>query len=91
MSMKNGRMIDENSQYSFLLSEDKQALLFNWKPIKGLSAQDFRKGIAEFAGQCKKHRPTRAVIDATALDQGSPAVAWLRAKNTDANEEAYAK
>lgn len=89
MSMKNGRKIFENNQYSFVLSEDQQALLFDWKHVKGLSAQDFRKGIADFAGQCKKHKPARAVIDATQLDQTSPAVAWLRAKNADTNEEAY--
>lgn len=91
MSLKNGSMIVENSHYSFVLSEDKQALLFNWKRVEGLSVPDFRKGIAEFAGQCKKHKPTRAVIDATKLDQGSPAVAWLRAQNADTGEEAYVK
>jgi hypothetical protein len=91
MSLKNGSMIDENSHYSFVLSEDKQALLFNWKHVEGLSVQDFRRGIAEFADQCKKHKPTRAVIDATELDQGSPAVAWLRAQNIDTDEEAYVK
>ena len=91
MSLKNVSMIDENSHYSFVLSEDKQTLLFSWKPIAGLSAQDFRRVIAAFADQCKKYRPTHAVIDATALDQTSPAVAWLRAQNIDAEEEAYAK
>ncbi len=91
MSLKNESVIDENSQYRFALTEDKQALLFKWKRVEGLSAWDFRKGITEFAAQCKKRKPTRAVIDATELDQSSPAVAWLRAQNADTNEEAYTK
>ena len=91
MSLKNANMIDDNSHYSFVLSEDKQTLLFSWKPIEKLSAQDFRRGIAAFADQCKKHKPAHAVIDATTLGQGSPAVAWLRAQNIDTDEETYVK
>ena len=89
MSVQNGKLLDENDAYSFVLSEDKQVLLFNWKHVKGLSVQIFQKGISEFAGQCKTHKPAHAVIDASALDQGSPAVAWLRSQSTDTDAEEY--
>ena len=89
MSERDGIVVDENKQYSMVLSEDKKTILFDWKFVAGLGAGDFRAGIIEFAGRCKKHRPTRAVISAAALDQGSPAVAWLRSQNVDADEEEY--
>lgn len=72
MSFENGQSIGENGQYGFVLTEDGTALLFHWKHVEGLSAQDFRRGITEFADRCKTDKPSRAVIDASALDQGSP-------------------
>lgn len=89
MSFKNGKIIEENERYSFVLTEDKTVLMFSWKHIEGLIVEIFQKGIAEFAAQCKAHKPTRAVIDAAELDQGSPAVAWLRGQNTDTDKEDY--
>lgn len=89
MSLENGSLIEENDQYRFVQSADKRALLFEWKHIDGLGIDDFRKGITEFASQCKIHRPVYAVIDAAALDQSSPAVAWLRAQDTGAGREEY--
>ena len=53
------------------------------------SSEAFQSGISGFAAQCKVHKPTRAVIDAAALDQDSPAVAWLRGQNADTEREGY--
>lgn len=89
MNYKNGTIIEENDQYRFILSEDNSVLMFDWKHIKGLVVENFQSGIIEFAAQCKLHKPTRAVIDAVELDQNSPAVAWLRGKNTDKAKDDY--
>jgi len=75
MSLNNGNTIEENKQYSFVLAGDKATLMFIWKPIEGLVVEQFQRGISGFAVQCKTHKPSRVVIDAAALDQGSPAVA----------------
>ncbi len=81
--------IAETAQYSFSQADNTEALLFTWKPTNGLGAQDFRAGIAAFADLCKTRRPTRAVIDARALDQASPAVAWLRGHDDGTEAETY--
>ena len=89
MGNKDGTTIEENEQYKFVLAENKATLIFSWNHIEGLSAESFRAGIAGFAAQCKAHKPQRAVIDAAALDQGSPAVAWLRGQDADTGKEDY--
>ncbi len=89
MSLESGKAIEENERYSFVLAEDKASLMFIWKHIEGLVVEQFQGGISGFAAQCRTHKPARAVIDAAALDQGSPAVAWLRGQNTDTGREDY--
>ncbi len=89
MNLENGKIVEENEKYSFVLTADKTVLAFGWKHAAGLAVEDFQKGIAGFAAQCKTHKPARAVIDAAALDQGSPAVAWLRGQNPDTDREDY--
>ncbi|WP_282605404.1 hypothetical protein [Pelagibius sp. Alg239-R121] len=89
MTVQIGKLLKDNSNYSFVQSEDKKLLLFNWKHVAGLSIQVFQRGISKFAEQCKRHKPTHAVIDARALDQGSPAVAWLRSQDVETTLEDY--
>lgn len=80
--------ITENEAYSFTRLENEQALLFTWKHVPGLEVAVFRTGIVEFAKLCAELRPQKGIIDATKLDQESPAVAWLRGQSATA-EEAY--
>ena len=89
MSYNDKNVLIENEQYCFSEYEDKSLLLFEWRYVEGLSIMDFRKGITEFADQCRLVKPTYAVIDAAKLDQSSPAVAWLRSQDTNKQEEKY--
>jgi hypothetical protein len=89
MTMENGKLIADNAQYRFVQSVDKKSLLFEWKHVAGLSTQDFRNGIDAFAQQCKEHKPNYALIDASLLDQSSPAVSWLRAQQLAGEREDY--
>lgn len=89
MGMENGQLLEDNGHYEFVLAEDRNTLLFGWKYVEGLSTEDFRRGISEFAERCRTHKPARAAIDARALDQRSPAMSWLRAQDTDTREEPY--
>lgn len=89
MIFEDGDLIEENEQYSFVLFDDRRVLLFSWKHIKGLVVENFQQAIARFAAECAARRPVHAVIDAVALDQGSPAVAWLRGHHRDNHIEDY--
>ncbi|MGH1541196.1 MAG: hypothetical protein ACRBHB_12290 [Arenicella sp.] len=89
MNTHTEKVLENNDYYTFYLTEDDAVLVFDWKPIKGLSINSFQSAIAEFAAQCEQHKPTRAVIDAAALDQQSPAVAWLRGQNNEEGEPEY--
>ena len=84
-----GKTIEENSQYKINQSVDNSELSFNWDHVEGLSINDFKKGIAQFATQCEANKPNRAVIDARNLDQHSPAIAWLSGQEKFADEEDY--
>ena len=86
MTLENGNRLVENEAYGFVLSEDQRVLLFIWKRVEGLSIELFKRGISEFAELCRNHRPSNAVIDAGALDQESPAVAWLRSSGVESTE-----
>ena len=86
MSVENEVVVGEHDNYSFAFIEKKNTMLFIWEYVEGLSIQDFRDGIATFAAQCKEVMADHVVIDAAALDQASPAVAWLRGENTDVDE-----
>ena len=88
MSVKNEVVVAEHDKFSFAFIEKKNTMFFIWEYVEGLSIQDFRDGIAVFAAQCKKVMADHVVIDAAALEQNSPAVAWLRGENTDV-EESY--
>lgn len=89
MYIRNGKIVEESSQYSITLNEDKTALIFSWQYIKGLSINDFQKGISEFAVECNNHKPNYAVIDASNFDQDSPAIAWLQDRITNSQKENY--
>lgn len=89
MTLANGHTIAQNEQYSFVANEDDTALLFDWKHVPGLSVRDFQKGIAEFAALCRARSPRHPVIDASALDQGSAAVAWLRGQDGATGDDLY--
>ena len=71
-------IIANETAYRFEMLDDRNTLLFSWKPLRGVDPALFRKAISEFAQLCKEHRPARGVIDAQALDQSSSAFAWLR-------------
>jgi len=87
MSNTNEKIIEENDQYSTIFNKNEMLLMFSWKYVKGLSLDDFQKGITECAIQCKECRPHYAVIDASVLDQHSPAVAWLHGQISNAQNE----
>lgn len=89
MSLENGTQLEDNAAYGFELSEDRKTLLFTWKRVEGLSVAIFKKGILEFAELCQSHGPAYAVINAAALDQMSPAVAWLRSQEGVSEPEDY--
>jgi len=89
MKIKNEITIEQNQLYDFRLIEGKSILMFIWKHSAGLSVQDFQEGIVKLATHCKTYKPARVVIEATELDQGSPAIAWLRGQNSDADIEDY--
>jgi len=63
--------------------------MFNWRYVEGLSVIDFQKGITGFAFVCKEYKPNYAVIDASELDQNSPAVAWLHGHISNSEKEDY--
>lgn len=83
------KTISEHAHYRIIQSNDGAELFFDWKNIPGISIADFKSGVAEFARQCEVHKPKSAVIDATKLDQSSPAVAWVTGRQKFANEEDY--
>lgn len=87
MSLGNEKTLSDNDQYSVVSIEDRNTLLFSWKSVEGLSVQIFRDGIIALADECRTHKPDRVVIDASALDQSSPAVAWLRGGTNDTEED----
>jgi len=88
MSTAAKKTLEENNQYSFVLSDEKETiLLFTWKHVPGLSGSDFQAGIAAYAKLCEIHKPTKAVIDASSLDQASQAIAWLRGNNDGMSED----
>lgn len=89
MSLGNATQLEDNAACHFELSEDGRILLFTWKRVEGLSVALFKRGIADFAQLCQSHRPDYAVIDAAALDQASPAVAWLRSQDSASESEDY--
>lgn len=89
MTLENAHSIEDIAQYRISQSADKKTLLFEWKPVAGLKTQEFRKGISAFARQCENRRPVYAVIDASKLDQSSPAVSWLRAQRLEEEREDY--
>lgn len=89
MTWEDGKTVANNEQYRFVQSADKGTLLFEWKHVAGLKPQDFRRGIVAFADLCKVHKPACAAIDASLLDQSSPAVAWLRAQDVAGEAEDY--
>ena len=90
MALANGDLVEQTAQYAFIAIEDGTGLLFDWKHVQGLGIADFQRGIAAFAAQCRARRPAHPVIDASRLDQGSPAVAWLRGQTDGSDEEPYA-
>lgn len=87
--MENEMTVENHPHYSIVLRADKKALVFNWKQVVELSLQDFRKGVAEFAGQCKTHKPSAAVIDARQLDPNGVAVGWVSGRKKSPDEEEY--
>lgn len=89
MTWEDGKLIANNEQYRFVQSADTKTLLFEWKHIAGLKTHDFRNGIAAFAEHCKVHEAAYAAIDASLLDQDSPAVAWLRGQDVAEETEDY--
>jgi len=89
MTIQNSQLLEETDHYTYHLTADKSAVLSRWKPVAGLSIEDFQNGIAGLAAQCATHRPARAAINAAALDQNSPAYAWLRGQNPDTGREKY--
>ncbi len=89
MNWTDGALIANTEQYRFAQSADAKTLLFEWKHIAGLGAQDFRDGIAAFAEQCRVHRASYAAIDAALLDPSSPAVCWLRGQDVAGETEDY--
>ena len=78
----------ENNSYSFSRLETEDAILFTWKHIPGLEVSLFKAGLQAFAELCRQHNPAKGIIDATALDQQSAAVAWLRGQS-DAEAQTY--
>jgi len=87
--MENGTVLDNGDQYRIVLASDEKTVLFDWKNVEGIGVQEFGKGIAAFAGQCRTHRPTRAVIDARKLDRNSDALSWVSGQATPPGEEKY--
>lgn len=81
--------IEQNALYHFRLIGDKSVLMFAWKYSAGLSVQKFKDGIITIASHCKTYTPARVVIEASELDQNSPAVAWLRGNTSDTDVEDY--
>lgn len=75
--------------YKFEKLEAEKTLLFSWKHVAGLEIALFKEAIQAFAETCLEHRPKKAAIDATLLDQQSPAVSWLRGNRNDENDEDY--
>ena len=86
---ENGTVLADHNQYRIVLAPDQNALLFEWKRVEGMGLQDFRSGVAEFAGLCKTRQPTRALIDARQLDPSGTALAWVSGRETPAGEEEY--
>ena len=82
-------VLEDNDRYRIVLASDQSYLLLDWKQRAGLGLEDFRKGVAEFAGRCKTHRPTRALIDASQLDPSGTAVGWVSGRETPSGEEEY--
>ena len=89
MRLEKTKQLEDNEAYQFELSEDLKTLMFTWKRVEGLSVAVFQKAILEFAQLCRTHGPAYAVIDATALDQASPAVTWLRSQDSAQEREDY--
>jgi len=85
----NEKIIEENSQYTFLFNKEEMVFMFRWKFVDGLDVDYFEKGITAFALLCKEYKPRYAVIDASELDQNSPAVAWLHGRISNTQEEDY--
>ncbi|MDA7948407.1 MAG: hypothetical protein MPJ78_13140 [Hyphomicrobiaceae bacterium] len=89
MSTQKGEVFGEAANYELSFIADRDAVLLDWKHIQGLSPADFRNGILDFARQCAARAPVRAVIDATKLDFGSPAIAWLQGQKVEGEDEDY--
>ncbi|MFV1999026.1 MAG: hypothetical protein ACC654_01525 [Acidimicrobiia bacterium] len=87
--MEKHNVIKELEHYSISLSRDGTTMLFGWNDTRGLSALKFADGITDFAASCVTHQPTRAVIDARQLDQGSEAFSWLRGQTQVDGLDAY--
>lgn len=81
-------MID-TAHYRISRNMEKDSLILDWHRVNGLKPEDFRTGILDFARHCDTHSPAHAVIDATDLDQDSPAVAWLRGQPVNGEVEDY--
>lgn len=81
-------IITKNDAYSFTKLETEKTLLFTWKHVPGLEIDIFKSGIVEFAKLCSEFLPKKGIIDATKLDQESPAVTWLRGES-QTEEEKY--
>ncbi len=77
----------ENNQYA--ISSVDNYLLLHWKKEKSLSIGDFKKGIIQFAGHCRKEQTNKAVINATMLDPNGEAVGWVSGQKGIDAEEMY--
>ena len=87
--MEDGTVLEDGDQYRIVLASDKKTVRFDWKYVEGIGVQDFGRGIATFAAQCRTHKPTRAVIDARKLDPKSDALSWVSGQATPPGEEKY--
>jgi hypothetical protein len=87
--MKDGKLVDDHKHYSCVLSSNGEVLLLAWKKHEQLNVQDFRDVVADFAGQCKTHKPARAVIDARGVDPDTAALGWVSGRKKVAGEEEY--
>lgn len=81
-------IIAKNYAYNFRKMETEGALLFTWNHVPGLDIALFKTAILEFAQLCAELMPRKGIIDATALDQNSAAVGWLRGQPS-AEEVSY--
>ena len=89
-TIKNGKIVQDNELNRVTLTEDKQALLFVWKHVSGLTLLDFKDGIAQFAaGLCKTYKPARAIFDARLLDSSGDPFAWVTGQKKFEGEEEY--